>query len=662
MADIDEDGWHHVLAQPANETREEKQIEEWESSKGHWSGLGKHPDGWTDHKSIKTYGRELGIGSYGIVERITYRTVTMARKCVKPRRGMTVEQLREEANAMERLVHKHILKLVGTYTFKLNSLYLLLYPAAVCDLSKLLEDVDDIRSGSASDEEDAFTRLRALGLREVGTIKDLALLRNSSQTTNGYSRATTALGFLQQILGCITEALAYCHEKKIRHRDLKPKNILLSPGRVYLADFGIARDLKDREDSITSGRCGTPSWIAPEVHDEELHSMSHADIWSLGCIFLNVATMLYGGTLEQFDDIMKEKDWKLKYGKLPSFLQDLQTKAVAASLENPELPNFNCKHVLSLIDQMLRYDPGDRPDAKGVKERLVELGGLDQIYHLPCCHMKNYQISQVINKKFKCVYAEKINSAALLSQMKAEVEANRKRIEELESINGTWQQRLDKERKHAGEQYKALQENHNREMEARKQLEIQLQALQKPLRRPGSQTRGRGRGLANGIDFYASTGGNITNNKNNFHTIKPPPGRNVNTLQRRYNSRVPVPTRPATPIISIPLPNPSTPIQPMMNRDPISTSSTLRSSVYSTISKTSLRTDDSMSSLSSEPNRSMSPDSPTTGRDDSASIAIVAPVPALVLVKAKPDMETLKLVEIEKTSWAKMVARSTSKV
>src|SRR4051812_19259307 len=64
---------------------------------------------------------------------------------VKPRRGMTVEQLRQEANAMERLAHKHILKLVGTYTFKRNNLYLLLYPVAVCDLSKLLEDVDEIR-------------------------------------------------------------------------------------------------------------------------------------------------------------------------------------------------------------------------------------------------------------------------------------------------------------------------------------------------------------------------------------------------------------------------------------------------------------------------------------------------------------------------------------
>jgi serine/threonine protein kinase len=317
---------------------------------------------------------------------------------VTPKRGWTVERLREEANAMERLVHTHILRLVGTYTFKSKNLYILLYPVAVCDLNRFLEDVDDIRSGTYADREDAMNRIQALGLKDVSTIEELASLRKHAPPTALIPRTATAVGFLQQILGCITEALIYVHAQDIRHRDLKPKNILLSPGRVYLADFGIARDVRESEDSITSARCGTPFWIAPEVHDEEDHHMAAADIWSLGGIFLNVATVLYSETLESYDKIMKERDWEKKYEMLPKYLNGLKAKAIAAALEDHENPNFNVKHIIGLIDNMLKYDPEERPTAIEVNERLSELGGLDQIYHLSCCHKKNAYVSEVISK------------------------------------------------------------------------------------------------------------------------------------------------------------------------------------------------------------------------------------------------------------------------
>ncbi len=309
-----------------------------------------------------------------------------------------MEKLREEAHAMERLAHKHILKLVGTYTVRRNELYILLYPVAVCDLSKFLEDIDDIRTGTCADQEDAFARLGALGLKDIGIIDDLALLRSLSQQLNSVPRTATALGFLQQILGCITEALAYVHEQRIRHRDLKPKNILLSPGRVYLADFGIARDVRETDDSITCTRQGTLSWLAPEVHDEEDHHMSPADVWSLGFIFLNVAAILYSQSLDEFDKIMRERHWDLKYEMLRKYLLDLRTKATSAALENHEDPSFNVKHLVGLIDSMLKRKPQERPTTHQVNERLFELGGLDQNYHLSCCHKKNEYLSRVIRK------------------------------------------------------------------------------------------------------------------------------------------------------------------------------------------------------------------------------------------------------------------------
>lgn len=309
---------------------------------------------------------------------------------------MTVEKLREEANAMERLAHRHILKLVGTYTLKRNHLYFLLYPAAVCDLNRFLKDIDDIRLDNVADQEDAFKRLHSLGLEAVGTIADLPLLR-SSPSASIFPRTATAAGYLQQILGCMTEALAFVHKEDIRHGDLNPKNILLSPGRLYLADFGIARDVRDSENSITGHRYGTPFWMAPEVHDEVDHHRSPADIWSLGCVFLKVMTVLYGEELDKYDETMKEHDWKVKYDMLPKYLDKLRSRGILAGFHPLDAPSFSSKHIIDLIENMLDYNPEKRPTAAQVNFTLSEHGGLDQIYHLECCHKPNSDITEIIS-------------------------------------------------------------------------------------------------------------------------------------------------------------------------------------------------------------------------------------------------------------------------
>jgi hypothetical protein len=71
-----QDGWTTVLHQPS----EEQQISKWEQLEGHWSGEGKHPNNWTGHSQVRVVDRELGQGSFGAVERVTYKAVTMARK------------------------------------------------------------------------------------------------------------------------------------------------------------------------------------------------------------------------------------------------------------------------------------------------------------------------------------------------------------------------------------------------------------------------------------------------------------------------------------------------------------------------------------------------------------------------------------------------------
>ena len=92
----------------------------------------------------------------------------------------------------------------------------------------------------------------------------------------------------------IANALAHVHSLGVVHRDVKPENILLAPHGAVLLDFGHARapaimpsvDAQDARKYIV----GTPNYVSPEQVAGRRVADSRSDIYSLGCVLLEMLT------------------------------------------------------------------------------------------------------------------------------------------------------------------------------------------------------------------------------------------------------------------------------------------------------------------------------------------------------------------------------------
>ena len=93
------------------------------------------------------------------------------------------------------------------------------------------------------------------------------------------------------VLRGVAEALDYAHSQGIVHRDVKPQNILLDDaGRVYLADFGIAKMAEASGGLTATGMItGTPQYMAPEQAKGVVID-NRADIYALGVVAYELLT------------------------------------------------------------------------------------------------------------------------------------------------------------------------------------------------------------------------------------------------------------------------------------------------------------------------------------------------------------------------------------
>jgi serine/threonine protein kinase len=163
---------------------------------------------------------------------------------------------------------------------------------------------------------------------------------------------------LRNWFGCLATAVQYIHGMKIRHRDIKPENILVHGSRVLLVDFELCHDWKDLSRSTTSADCGhTPLYAAPEVL-LHMDSNSSSDIWSLGCVFLEMVTVLKGKDVSQMRALCKSQS------KSEIFCNN--RLGISQWLELLEQLSELGNEPLFWIAKMLQHDKDFRPKAGAV--------------------------------------------------------------------------------------------------------------------------------------------------------------------------------------------------------------------------------------------------------------------------------------------------------
>lgn len=106
--------------------------------------------------------------------------------------------------------------------------------------------------------------------------------------------------------------ILFMHANNVIHRDIKAMNVFMFEDRqIKIGDLGESRVL-GTENFLKGKTVGTPLFLAPEVIKEDSYD-HRIDIWALGCLLYNLATLeppFVAGSYEELKKVIAQKEPK----------------------------------------------------------------------------------------------------------------------------------------------------------------------------------------------------------------------------------------------------------------------------------------------------------------------------------------------------------------
>jgi serine/threonine protein kinase len=337
-------------------------------------------------------------GSYGIVNRVkdSFSGDLYARKqqIIALEEQITAsarKHLKDETDRLKGLRHRHVVQLVKSYQ-RGQAYGILLKPAATSDLRRLLDRY----------QADKFF------------------------APEGCTDSVWLSPLFLTAFGCLSKGLAYIHGRNMRHKDVKPANILYeramrtngNAARFLWADFGLAYDFSDtgesktRSTKIYSARYAPPEIVRasakmsssrdkrssvvtkldeivenggeimikaefnPQASEDEVDSHGRsADIFSLGCVYLELLGCLVKQKLPLKENEQKKVMFSNNIPNLCSWAQQMQ--------ELDQWMDFRA--LFALAEKMISPKPNDRLPVNEVVRAIAAAG---QTYFCPLCRQE----------------------------------------------------------------------------------------------------------------------------------------------------------------------------------------------------------------------------------------------------------------------------------